>query len=241
MVAVAALTIEELRKEISSGEIDTVVIAMTDMQGRLVGKRIAGQFFVDEIVKHGTEGCNYLLAVDVDMNTVRGYDVSSWDTGYGDMVMRPDLSTLHRVPWQPGTVGVLCDLETEEGDPVAPSPRQVLRRQLDALRVAIQSARNEFGVAAHFDPAMSAEGMHAPQLARDEYRAEITRDAAAELKQHGRGVVHVDGRLEFSARAVRVDLGYQPAKIDHGIKRMDAARRHAAGRRFGARGAPVVL
>ncbi len=83
-----------------------------------------------------TEGCNYLMAVDVDMNTVDGYAMSSWDSGYGDMVMRPDLGTLHRNPWQPGTVGVLCDLETEEGGPVAASPRQVLRKQLDRLAAA---------------------------------------------------------------------------------------------------------
>ena len=102
----------------------------------LQGKRIDADYFVDDVMEGYTEGCNYLMAVDIDMNTVDGYAMSSWDSGYGDMVMRPDLSTLHRVPWQPGTVGVLCDLETEEGDPVAPSPRQVLRRQLDALSAA---------------------------------------------------------------------------------------------------------
>ena len=136
MARPAPLTSEELRRAVAEGAIDTVSVAITDMQGRLQGKRIDADYFVDEVMEGYTEGCNYLMAVDIDMNTVDGYAMSSWDSGYGDMVMRPDLSTLHRVPWQPGTVGVLCDLETEEGDPVAPSPRQVLRRQLDALAAA---------------------------------------------------------------------------------------------------------
>ena len=88
------LSVEQLRKDVAEGKIDTVVVVMTDMQGRLVGKRIHGQFFLDEILKHGTEGCNYLLAVDIDMNTVGGYEMSSWDRGYSDFAMVPDLSTL---------------------------------------------------------------------------------------------------------------------------------------------------
>jgi glutamine synthetase len=127
------LTPEDVRREVAMGTIDTVAVAITDMQGRLQGKRIDADYFVEEVMAGYTEGCNYLMAVDIDMNTVDGYAMSSWDSGYGDMVMRPDLSTLHRVPWQPGTVGVLCDLETEEGEPVAPSPRQILRKQLDRL------------------------------------------------------------------------------------------------------------
>ena len=127
------LDLDTLRELVSSGEVDTVALAITDMQGRLVGKRIHAQYFMDEVLAHGTEGCNYLLAVDVDMNTVGGYALSSWDTGYGDLVMRPDFDTLHRVAWQPSTVGVLCDVLDHHGDPVAPSPRQILRRQLDRL------------------------------------------------------------------------------------------------------------
>ena len=82
MTKAGMLSAEQLKKDVADGTIDTVVVVMTDMQGRLVGKRIAGQFFVDEIMKHGTEGCNYLLAVDIDMNTVEGYEMSSWDRGY---------------------------------------------------------------------------------------------------------------------------------------------------------------
>lgn len=130
------LTPSVVRDEVALGHIDTVAVAFTDMQGRLQGKRIDGDFFVEEVMPGHTEGCNYLLAVDIDMNTVDGYAMSSWETGYGDMVMKPDLATLHRVPWQPGTVGVLCDLLQESGDPVEPSPRQVLRRQLERLKKA---------------------------------------------------------------------------------------------------------
>jgi glutamine synthetase len=107
--------------------IDTVVVAMTDMQGRLQGKRIHAQFFQDEVAAHGTEACSYLLAVDTDMNTVDGYAISSWDNGYGDFLLKPDMSTLREIPWQPGTALVLADVD------VPVSPRQILRAQIDRL------------------------------------------------------------------------------------------------------------
>ncbi len=128
-----ALTVEELRLGIESGAIDTVALAIVDMQGRLQGKRLHAEFFLDEVLRHGTEGCNYLLAVDVDMNTVGGYAMSSWERGYGDFAMAPDLSTLRRVPWQPGTAMLLADIAWLDGSPVVASPRQILRRQLDRL------------------------------------------------------------------------------------------------------------
>lgn len=127
------LDVDVLIREVNEGSIDTVVVAITDMQGRLQGKRIHADHFVTEVLGHGTEGCNYLLAVDIDMNTVSGYEMSSWDSGYGDMVMRPDLSTLHRIPWQEGAVGVLCDVLWEDGADVVASPRQVLKRQTQRL------------------------------------------------------------------------------------------------------------
>ena len=130
------LTVDALRREVEEGRIDTVAVSITDMQGRLQGKRIHAQYFVDEVLVHATEACNYLLAVDVDMNTVEGYAMSSWDSGYGDMVLRPDLSTLHRVPWEPGAAGVLCDVQWDDGRDVVASPRQVLRAQLDRLAEA---------------------------------------------------------------------------------------------------------
>ena len=127
------LTVEELRLTVESGEVDTVVLAIVDMQGRLQGKRLYAEYFLDEVLRHGTEGCNYLLAVDVDMNTVDGYAMSSWDRGYGDFVMVPDLSTLRRLPWQPGTALLLADVAWLDGTAVVASPRQILRRQLDRL------------------------------------------------------------------------------------------------------------
>jgi glutamine synthetase len=127
------MDLEELDVRVGNGSIDTVVLALTDMQGRLQGKRLHGRFFVDEVVRGGSEGCNYLLAVDVDMNTVDGYTMSSWNSGYGDFVMRPDFSTLRLVPWQPRTAMVLADLETVDGEAVYASPRQILRKQMARL------------------------------------------------------------------------------------------------------------
>jgi glutamine synthetase len=127
------LTLEQLRVEVGEGTIDTVVLAFTDMQGRLQGKRLAAEFFLDEVAEHFSEGCNYLLAVDVDMNTVGGYAMSSWETGYGDFVLRPDLTTLRQMPWHPATALVIADLTWLDGSPVAASPRQILQRQVDRL------------------------------------------------------------------------------------------------------------
>ncbi|WP_228003098.1 glutamine synthetase family protein [Nocardia australiensis] len=129
------LSLAQLRDHVEVGELDTVLVVMTDMQGRLQGKRCAARYFLDEVVAHATEACDYLLAVDVEMNTVDGYATSSWETGYGDLVLRPDMSTLRLVPWLPGTALVICDIEQvrPKGAPVAPSPRQVLRAQLDRL------------------------------------------------------------------------------------------------------------
>jgi glutamine synthetase len=127
------LAVEELRRLVERGDVDTVVLALPDMQGRLQGKRFHARFFVDEVLAHGTEACNYLLAVDVDMNTVGGYAISSWERGYGDFAIRPDLATLRLVPWNPGTALLIGDVEWLDGAQVAPSPRTVLRRQLDRL------------------------------------------------------------------------------------------------------------
>ncbi|MFD0855861.1 glutamine synthetase family protein, partial [Actinomadura adrarensis] len=128
-----ALSLERLREEAAAGRIDTVIIAITDMQGRLQGKRLSARYFLEEVAAHGSEGCNYLLAVDVDMNTVDGYAMSSWERGYGDFVMRPDLDTLRPIPWQDGAALVFADLVWEDGTDVIASPRQILRRQLDRL------------------------------------------------------------------------------------------------------------
>ncbi|WP_395297485.1 glutamine synthetase family protein [Kitasatospora hibisci] len=129
----ARLTLDELRTRVADGSVDTVVLAMTDMQGRLQGKRVAAEYFLTDVVANAAEGCGYLLAVDVDMNTVDGYEISSWERGYGDLVLRPDLDTLRAVPWHPATAMVQCDVAHHDGRPVAVSPRQILRRQLERL------------------------------------------------------------------------------------------------------------
>ncbi|HEY6935009.1 MAG TPA: glutamine synthetase family protein [Marmoricola sp.] len=125
------LTLEQLTSRIECGEVDTVVVAFTDMQGRLQGKRLHGRFFLDQFVPHGAEGCNYLLSVDVDMNTVPGYEMASWEKGYGDMEFVADWDTIRLLPHLPATAMVQCDLVWLDHRPVEPSPRTVLRRQLD--------------------------------------------------------------------------------------------------------------
>jgi glutamine synthetase len=127
------MTLDELKAQVEAGSIDTVLLAITDMQGRLQGKRLTARHFLDEVATHGAEGCNYLLAVDVEMNTVEGYEMSSWERGYGDFAMRPDFATLRPVPWQEGTAMCLADLEWADGSDVVASPRQILRAQLARL------------------------------------------------------------------------------------------------------------
>ena len=128
------LTAEELARAVASGEIDTVIVAFTDVQGRLVGKRLSARLFVEDAMAHGAECCNYLLAVDVDANTIDGYALTSWESGYGDMAMMPDLGTMRRLPWQPGTALVIADLEqASDHATIEVSPRQVLRRQVERL------------------------------------------------------------------------------------------------------------
>ena len=127
------LTPGELDRLMVAGEIDTVIVAFADMQGRLTGKRVSARLFVEEVAAHGAECCNYLLAVDVEMNTVDGYTMSSWESGYGDMVMAPDMNTLRLLPWLPGTALVMADLQWVGGGPVVASPRAILRTQLDRL------------------------------------------------------------------------------------------------------------
>jgi glutamine synthetase len=127
------LGLEQLRSEVHNGLIDTVLVVLTDMQGRLMGKHVDAQHFLNEMTEHGGEACNYLLAVDVEMRTVDGYAMSSWNTGYGDMVMKPDLGTLRRIPWLEKSAMIQVDLEDHHHAPIKPSPRQILKRQLERL------------------------------------------------------------------------------------------------------------
>jgi glutamine synthetase len=129
------LTLDELAQDVEEGAIDTVVTAFPDLYGRLVGKRITGRFFLEEVARHGMHACDYLLACDMEMDPTPGYAFASWDTGYGDVHCVPDLQSLRRAAWLERTALVLCDVE--RGEPPAPvevAPRTVLRRQLERAR-----------------------------------------------------------------------------------------------------------
>jgi len=126
------LALEELREDVATGTVETVIACFTDMQGRLMGKRLDAEFFLSENdAGHSAEGCNYLLALEMEMDPVPGYAIASWERGYGDFGLRPDLSTLRRIPWHEATVMVQCDVEWHDGTPVAPSPRQLLKAQVE--------------------------------------------------------------------------------------------------------------
>src|SRR3990172_5948613 len=127
------LSLKELQAASDAGEIDTVVACFPDMQGRLIGKRFQAEFFLGGAYEE-THGCDYLLADDIDMEPVPGYAVASWERGYGDFVMRPDLATLRRIPWLPATALVLCDvLDHHTHEALAHSPRAMLRKQIARL------------------------------------------------------------------------------------------------------------
>src|SRR5215211_7664168 len=125
------LSLDDLTKEAGDGTIDTVVTAFTDMQGRLFGKRIDVEYFLEEATSHGVEGCNYLLALDMEMEPVPGYELANWEKGYGDFGIAPDMATLRRIPWLDRTALVLCDVVNHDGSPVGASPRQVLIAQYE--------------------------------------------------------------------------------------------------------------
>ena len=138
------MELKDLEKAIGDGSIDTVIVAFTDMQGRLMGKRLHGEFFLEgQVAEHGVEGCNYLLALDMEMDPIPGYGIASWEQGYGDFALAPDLATLRPIPWLEATALVLADVLWHDGKPVNPSPRQVLKRQVE--RAAELGFRPMFG------------------------------------------------------------------------------------------------
>jgi glutamine synthetase len=125
------LELDTLCRYITEGRIDTVIVAFPDLQGRPVGKRVTGPFFLEHVREHGIEACDYLLAVDVDVQPLPGYEFTNWNTGYGDVNARPDYETIRELPWLPGTAIVLCDVTDMKGLPVEVSPRRILRRQVE--------------------------------------------------------------------------------------------------------------
>ncbi len=161
----ASLTFEALKKQVIDGNIDTVLVVMVDMQGRLIGKRIVAQFFIDGGYKE-THCCNYLLATDLEMATPDGYASTSWQSGYGDYVMQPDLETLRAVPWLEGTAMVLCDVLDHHGNEVTHSPRAVLKRQMNRLAdlgmSAMMATELEFFLFAKSFDEIRADGFQKP-------------------------------------------------------------------------------
>lgn len=127
------MNLQQLKAEVRAGRIDTVMVALPDPFGRLVGKRFRAPVFLDSVARHGTHGCNYLLTVNIEMDPLDGFQVASWDQGFGDFCLQPDLETLRIVPWQPCSALVLCDHLKHDGTLVAEAPRSVLRGQLDRL------------------------------------------------------------------------------------------------------------
>jgi glutamine synthetase len=123
------LELDALKQDVAGGAIDTVLVCFADMQGRLIGKRVTGRFFVDEVA-HEMHACDYLLAVDMEMEPVPGYAAASWELGYGDFAIRPDLATLRRIPWLEGTALVLGDVVDHQGQLLPHAPRSILRRQI---------------------------------------------------------------------------------------------------------------
>ena len=129
----SSLDLETLRQKVHAGEIDTVLTVFPDTYGRLVGKRLTGHYFLDHCAKSGTHGCNYLLTVNLEMDPLEGFKMASWELGYGDFAMAPDLSTVRLLPWQKTSAMVICDVKREDGALVDEAPRSVLRRQIDRL------------------------------------------------------------------------------------------------------------
>ncbi len=128
----AGMTVEDLVSAVANGRIDTVICAICDMQGRLVGKRVTGEHFVNHCLEHGTHFCTYLLGTDMEMETPAGYEFMTWESGYGDYLARPDWATLRVIPWLDRTALVLADAVDEAtGDLVPIAPRSVLRRQIE--------------------------------------------------------------------------------------------------------------
>src|SRR5262245_34661053 len=131
-IAGGTISVDELQDLVASGEIDTIVTAICDMQGRLIGKRVTAPFFLDHCRDHGTHLCTYLLATDMEMNTPPGFANIDWESGYGDYLNRPDWSTVRVVPWLEKTALVLGDAVDEAtGELVAVAPRSILRRQIE--------------------------------------------------------------------------------------------------------------
>jgi glutamine synthetase len=180
------LTLEALTQLVDEGTVDTVLTAIPDMYGRLMGKRFTAHFFLEEVAAHGMEACDYLLGCDIEMEPQPGYRLTSWEAGYGDHVARPDLTTLRPIPWLDKTVLLLCDLYTQHGELVEEAPRRILQRQVERARalgfepymgseLELYLFKESFGAARskhHHDLALDGafpQDYHILQTTRDEW------------------------------------------------------------------------
>jgi glutamine synthetase len=189
------MTFAELKKAVAAGEIDTVLAAAVDMQGRLVGKRFLASYFV-ESAHDETHGCNYLLANDIDMEPVPGYQAASWDKGYGDFVMKPDLATIRRVPWLEKTALVINDLlDHHDHADLAHSPRAILRKQVARLK--------ERGFIAYFASELE---FYLLQETYDAARAKHWRGLATASPYIGDYLIGITSKEEDYMRRLRNDM-----------------------------------
>lgn len=219
----ARLTLQALAHLVEDGLIDTVIAAVPDMYGRLVGKRFSAHYFVEEIAAHGMEACDYLLGCDIEMEPQPGYRLTSWATGYGDFIARPDMATLRLLPWLQKTALVLCDLATQHGDPVEESPRRILQRQVERAR------------ALGYEPYLGSElefylFKDSYTAARDKHHHDLTVDGAFPQDYHilqttkdewfirqirlgmdGAGIPVESSKGEWSAGQHEINLRYAPA------------------------------
>jgi len=216
------LSREDIAELVSVGEVDTVLVCMTDMQGRLVGKRLTGHFFL-ETMEHGIHACDYLLGVDMEMEPVPGFQATSWERGYGDFAIRPDLATLRRIPWLPATALVLGDTVDHHGALVPHAPRSVLKRQIARLAkhgyVAKMASELEFYI---FDESFDAarqkayrsikaagwytEDYHIFQTTKEETLARAIRNG-----MDGAGIPVESSKGEWSPGQAELNLVYAEA------------------------------
>ncbi|MFN8546098.1 MAG: glutamine synthetase family protein [Candidatus Binatia bacterium] len=226
------LTLDELRRLVEGGEVDTVLVVFPDMQGRLMGKRVTGSFFLGQVARGGMHACAYLLTVDVDMEPLAGYRLASWDTGYQDMHAVPDWATLRRVPWLDRTAMVLCDVEDARHAPIAVAPRQVLRRQVEraaaaGYRVLVASELEFYLFRDSFETARRKhyldlepigayiEDYHILQTTKEEFVVRDIRNAMA-----GAGIVVESSKGEWGHGQEELNLTYGeplPVADDHVI------------------------
>jgi glutamine synthetase len=239
------LSLGDLEKLISTGEIDTVLVAFPDMQGRLVGKRMAAPFFLEHTARAGIHACAYLLTVDVDMQPLPGYRMASWSTGYQDFHAVCDLGTLRRIPWLEGTALVLCDLVDEHGQPIEEAPRRILRRQVEraaamGYRVCVASELEFFLFRDSYDDARRkryvglepigaySEDYHVFQTTKEEFVHRAIRNGMA-----GAGIRVECSKGEWGPGQQEINLRYGeplPTADDHAVYKNGAKEiAHAKG------------